>query len=742
MGGPRPCPPGVILLLSAKGGDEARTTLLLRSGVKPDETRDARGYTALHIAAVHGHATIARSLINAGASTEAITPRDCLTPLRLAVDNGHLLAVQALLDAGANAAARDLVDRATPLHAAAEAGHIALVVELIRRGANLEAKAVSGQTPLRWALSLGRGGAATALLRSGADPNAPDRRGACCLHTIAGAKLEEGLGSPSGSLFAPAPCPSWSPAAMAELLLSAGADPDRGRRLDRPSPLEEACYHSNGDVGGGSDGGGGVGGNSGGSSGVGGRDVNGSTGGVVFGHERGSGGQASAGETPLHVAARESSVQVAEILLRSGANPNAKMCAEEGGLSPLHCAAAPGGDSRREMMKILLKAGADVNAVSGDGLTTPLRLSCMNAAVECVEELLRWGAHDVTCFPRPSPCLSASSPNSPLTSSSERSFLATAAPLAVLSCPSAGASAAAADTGSAPSLAVLHSDPPAHHPLLPSVGIVETAPGGNCDRVVPHALQRHPNVADGPRFRLPPLGDVVGSRVPLSARDVVDCRAIHQMLQRMPLDRAWRRRGWLVMLYIRAARVARCPCPRALQGGCSCCTLAVAPPAEFAGGEAQADEVANLSITFVTRGALADGILTRACSNQTRTGMHRVVDVCRGGLGAATLCRPTKRRAPDEIERASASSLVPVNKGTHLVACYCAAGVPNKDVENRYLSSDNELAKHPARAAKRLNLVAAVEAEETSRKLFRDLIDRLFNIQGDQSVFRKVLAWL
>ena len=134
--GPRSCPPGVVLLLSVKGGDETRTAALLRSGVNPDETRDARGHTALHIAAIHGHAKIARLLVDAGASTETVTSGDRLTPLRLAVDNGHTLTAKALLDAGADMAARDLLDHATPLHAAAEAGHTPLVVELIRRGAN------------------------------------------------------------------------------------------------------------------------------------------------------------------------------------------------------------------------------------------------------------------------------------------------------------------------------------------------------------------------------------------------------------------------------------------------------------------------------------------------------------------------------------------------------------------------------------------------------------------------------
>jgi len=162
----RPCPAGVILLLSAKSGDLARTKALLRHGsssddggedvlaLHPDTTRDARGNTPLHLAAIHGHCQIAQALLDAHASTEAAVvsgANEGLTPLRLAAERGHLSTVRVLLAAGADTGAEDLVDRATPLHAAAEAGHTAVVVELATRGgANLEARAVSGQTPLRW----------------------------------------------------------------------------------------------------------------------------------------------------------------------------------------------------------------------------------------------------------------------------------------------------------------------------------------------------------------------------------------------------------------------------------------------------------------------------------------------------------------------------------------------------------------------------------------------------------------
>lgn len=505
----RTCPAGVVLLLSAKSGDVAQTRAILgRNAAKPtvdaqtttifgrsalsttgggddhtplhpDATRDARGNTALHLSAIHGHSEVARVLVDAGASIEAAVTcgeNEGLTPLRLAAERGHLSTVRVLLAAGADTAAEDLVDRATPLHAAAEAGHTAVVVELAGRGrANLEARAVSGQTPLRWALSLGRTGAAAALLRAGADPDAPDRRGACCLHTVAGLKSEDGCGRMTEDAAVPA--------VLAGLLLSAGATPNLARRGHRGSSSSAPVA-----VGGARE-----------------RAVTGGGGGDGSGS-----GVVCVGETPLHVAARESSVEVAKMLLLYGADANIKTSVEEGGLSPLHCTAAPGNDdSRRAVVRALLEAGAVIDAASADGVT-PLKLACLNAAVGCVQELLRWGADDVSCVPRWLPSVRrwrSSSPDS---------------------CQPALASTA-------------HLCRPTSLSELGLAGIVESA--------------RHEAAAPASTTLVTASG-FVGSRVPVSARDETDCQAILRMLYMAPFDRAWRRRGWLVLLYARVTAAA------------------------------------------------------------------------------------------------------------------------------------------------------------------------------------------
>lgn len=458
---------------STRGGDD--------TSPHPDTTRDARGNTALHLAAIHGHSEVARALVDAGASTEAAVTRgenEGLTPLRLAAERGHLSTVRVLLAAGADIAAEDLVDRATPLHAAAEAGHTAVVVELTGTGrANVEARAVSGQTPIRWALSMGRIGAAAALLSAGACPDAPDHRGACCLHTVAGLKAEGGGcgGVDEGAAV---------PAILAKLLLSAGATPNLARSGHRGCSSSVSVA-----VGG-----------------PGGRVSNGS------GRESGSESRViCVGETPLHVAARESSVEVTKMFLAYGADPNIKTSAEEGGLSPLHCTAAPGNDdNRRIVVRALLAAGAVIDAASANGVT-PLKLACLNAAVGCVQELLHWGADDVSCVPR-----WLQSVRRPRRSSSLDSFRSVLAPPPHLS-----RLTSASDVGSA--------------------GVAESA---------------QQEVTAPPSTALVTAIRFVGSRVPVSARDEDDCQTILRMLAMAPFDRAWRRRGWLVLLYARATAAA------------------------------------------------------------------------------------------------------------------------------------------------------------------------------------------
>lgn len=91
--------------------------------------------------------------------------------------------------------------------------------------------------------------------------------------------------------------------------------------------------------------------------------------------------------TPLHSAAAhrgaETALRMVDALLRSGANPNAQ---QHGGWTPLQQAAAHG---QLEMVELLLASGADAAIQSDDGLTAADKAAA--GGFRGVEERLRRG---------------------------------------------------------------------------------------------------------------------------------------------------------------------------------------------------------------------------------------------------------------------------------------------------------------------------------------------------------------
>lgn len=93
----------------------------------------------------------------------------------------------------------------------------------------------------------------------------------------------------------------------------------------------------------------------------------------------------SSGYTPLHYAVRSSSVQLVRLLIDAGANVNAQTSA--GKATPLHRAVTRG---RPETVKLLLEKGADPKKRDVDG-KTPLHICCKESSKEtliCAQMLL------------------------------------------------------------------------------------------------------------------------------------------------------------------------------------------------------------------------------------------------------------------------------------------------------------------------------------------------------------------
>ncbi|HTL14274.1 MAG TPA: ankyrin repeat domain-containing protein, partial [Thermomonas sp.] len=175
---------GQPVLLAAAGTEEddpAGVQLLLRHKARVD-ARDGRGRSALHEAAVAGHAGICAALLDAGADVHA-RDADGGTPLLEAARAAALPALEALLAGGADAQACDGTG-ANALHRAcrAEVPSAALVRRLLALGVDPQGQDAEGRSAIDIAASAGRWTLVAALdpgralpVAMDEDDGAPDR---------------------------------------------------------------------------------------------------------------------------------------------------------------------------------------------------------------------------------------------------------------------------------------------------------------------------------------------------------------------------------------------------------------------------------------------------------------------------------------------------------------------------------------------------------------------------------------
>ncbi|XP_026751581.2 ankyrin repeat domain-containing protein 27-like [Galleria mellonella] len=142
-------------------------------------SRDSHGLTALHIACIHGKATIVESLIDMGSNVNATDVNEC-TPLHYASSRGHQNALLLLLHSGANINETN-IDKNTPLHLSVNNGHMNCVKAIIYFAEHSRKKVIincvneSGNTPLHLASKWGYEGIARLLIENGAEPSLPNK---------------------------------------------------------------------------------------------------------------------------------------------------------------------------------------------------------------------------------------------------------------------------------------------------------------------------------------------------------------------------------------------------------------------------------------------------------------------------------------------------------------------------------------------------------------------------------------
>jgi ankyrin repeat protein len=157
------------LISAVRAGDPAAVSALLAE--TDVDAASVDGTTALHWAVQTDESEIANMLIEAGAE---VTTRNRygVSPLFLASQNGSAGMIEALLAAGADANEVS-TEGETALMTASRTGRPEAVRVLLEAGAEVDAReSWRGQTALMWALGQGHTEAARLLIEAGADVNA------------------------------------------------------------------------------------------------------------------------------------------------------------------------------------------------------------------------------------------------------------------------------------------------------------------------------------------------------------------------------------------------------------------------------------------------------------------------------------------------------------------------------------------------------------------------------------------
>jgi ankyrin repeat protein len=161
-------------------GDPVRVKKLLDADPKLISHKDRWGLTPLHAAAARYNPEVVKLLLDAGAGVNEKLGDHEHTPLHRAVGTGSKEVVALLLARGADANAATKSDRFTPLHSAADRGHVAIIALLLAKGASPDGgwKKDSGErpgrTPLHYAVRERHLDAIRLLIAKGATIDAPD----------------------------------------------------------------------------------------------------------------------------------------------------------------------------------------------------------------------------------------------------------------------------------------------------------------------------------------------------------------------------------------------------------------------------------------------------------------------------------------------------------------------------------------------------------------------------------------
>ena len=137
----------------------------LKKGTSPN-IQDAKGNTGLHVALLEGMPRAAAELLGAQGLDVNVLNNAGESALMMAALKGHADIARTLIERGA------AINKSgwTPLHYAATGGSADIITMLLAKGAQLDARSPNGTTPLMMAARYGSTQAVELLLQKGADP--------------------------------------------------------------------------------------------------------------------------------------------------------------------------------------------------------------------------------------------------------------------------------------------------------------------------------------------------------------------------------------------------------------------------------------------------------------------------------------------------------------------------------------------------------------------------------------------
>src|SRR5438445_6499987 len=159
---------GGTVVEAAMNGNRDAVRSMLKDGADVN-TAQADGMTALHWAAQKGDVELAKVLLYASANVRATTRIGGYTPLLIASRNGDAAMIRTLVEGGADAN-NQTTNGTTALMLAAAAGKADAAKVLLEKGANVNAKEnVKGETALTFAAAYGRADVVRELIAHHAD---------------------------------------------------------------------------------------------------------------------------------------------------------------------------------------------------------------------------------------------------------------------------------------------------------------------------------------------------------------------------------------------------------------------------------------------------------------------------------------------------------------------------------------------------------------------------------------------